>query len=54
MNKDEAINKLELLLKDLKINDEAEKREGKSYFNTNLFAIRVNEILKILKGEINE
>lgn len=48
--KELAINKLELLLNDLKINSEAEQREKKSYFNTQLFAIRVNEILKILKG----
>ena len=54
MNKDKAIDKLELLLKDLKINSDAEKENGKSYFNTDLFAIRVNEILKILKGEVNE
>ena len=44
-----ALEKLELLLKDLKINQEEEKETGKSYFNTQLFAIRVNEIYKILK-----
>ncbi len=49
-NRDEAIEKIELLLKDLKLNQEEEKATGKSYFNTNLFAIRVNEILKILKA----
>lgn len=49
-----AIEKLELLLKYLKLNQEEEKATGKSYFNTNLFAIRVNEILKILKGGSNE
>ena len=53
MNK-EAIYKLELLLEDLKINAKEEKETGKSYFNTNLFAIRVKEILKVLKGDNNE
>ena len=52
--KDLAIDKLELLLNDLKINSDKEKEEGKSYFNTNLFAIRVKEILEILKGEPND
>lgn len=51
--KDLAIDKLELLLNDLKINFDKEKEEGKSYFNTNLFAIRIKEILEILKGEPN-
>lgn len=45
----EAIDKLELLLEDLKLNKKKEEEEGKSYFNTDLFAIRVKEILKILK-----
>ena len=51
-----AINKLELLLKDLKDMQELEKEKGKSYFNTQLFAIRVREIYKILKEEndVNE
>ena len=30
-----------------------EKQDGKSYFNTVLFAIRVKEIYKILKEECN-
>ena len=47
--KELAINKLELLLKDLKDMQELEKETGKSYFNTQLFAIRVREIYKILK-----
>lgn len=52
MNKEElAINKLKLLLNDLKINQDKEKKDGKSYFNTELFAIRVKEILDILKGK---
>ena len=46
-----AIEKLELLLDDLKLNAEEEKRSGKSFFNTQLFAIRVREIYKILKEE---
>lgn len=49
--KDLAINKLELLLNDLKINRDAEKQKGVSYFNTDLFAIRVKEIYKILKED---
>ena len=47
--KELALEKLELLLKDLKINQEEEKETGKSYFNIQLFAIRVREIYKILK-----
>ena len=49
--KELAINKLGLLLKDLKDMQELEKETGKSYFNTDLIAIRVLEIYKILKGE---
>ena len=54
--KELAINKLELLLKDLKDMQELEKETGRQYFNTQLFAIRVKEIYKILKeeGETNE
>lgn len=48
--KELAINKLELLLNDLKINQRKEQEEGKSYFNTDLFAIRVKEILNLLKN----
>ena len=44
-----AINKLELLLKDLKDMQELEKETGRQHFNTQLFAIRVREIYKILK-----
>lgn len=47
--KELAIDKLKLLLEDLKINHEQEKKDGKSYFNTNLFAIRVKEILETLE-----
>ena len=47
---DETTAKLELLINDLKLNQEEEKQTGKSYFNTQLFAIRVREILKTLKG----
>ena len=46
-----VINKLELLLKDLKDMQDLEKETGKQYFNTQLFAIRVKEIYKILKEE---
>ena len=49
--KELAINKLELLLKDLKDMQDLEKEKGRQYFNTQLFAIRVKEIYKILKEE---
>lgn len=48
-----AIEKLELLLKDLKIAQKLRK-ENKVVFNENLEAIRIKEILKILKGEADE
>lgn len=44
-----ALEKLELLMNDLKLNQQEEKETGKSYFNTQLFAIRLKEIYKILK-----
>ena len=44
-----ALEKLELLINDLKLNQQEEKETGKSYFNTQLFAIRVKEIYNILK-----
>ena len=49
--KELAINKLELLLKDLKDMQDLEKETGRQYFNTQLFAIRVKEIYKILKED---
>ena len=49
--KELAINKLELLLNDLKDIQDLEKETGRQYFNTQLFAIRVKEIYKILKEE---
>ena len=54
--KELAINKLELLLKDLKDMQDLEKETGRQYFNTQLFAIRVKEIYNILKekGVISE
>ena len=54
--KELAINKLELLLKELKDMQDSEKETGRQYFNTQLFAIRVKEIYKILKeeGDISE
>ena len=45
-----AINKLKLLLNDLKINQDKEKEEGKGYFNNELVAIRVKEVLKIVES----
>ena len=47
--KELAINKLELLLKDLKDMQKLEEKTKRQYFNTQLFAIRVKEIYKILK-----
>jgi len=49
--KELAINKLKILINDLQFNQEKEKKEGKSYFTTELFAIRVKEILKVLESE---
>ena len=49
--KELAINKLELLLNDLKDMQDLEKETGRQYFNTQLFVIRVKEIYKILKEE---
>ena len=49
--KELAINKLKLLLNDLKDMQDLEKETGRQYFNTQLFAIRVKEIYKILKEE---
>ena len=49
--KELAINKLELLLKDLKDMQDLEKETGRQYFNTQLFAIRVKEIYRILKED---
>lgn len=51
---DKTIEKLSLLLDDLKINKEVEQATGKNYFNTDLFAVRVKKILKILYGEFDE
>ena len=51
--KELAIEKIEILLNDLKINQNKEKEDGKSYFNTNLVAIRIKEIYEILK-EVNK
>ena len=47
--KELALEKIELLLNDLELNQQEEKETGKSYFNTQLFAIRIKEIYKILK-----
>ena len=47
--KELALEKLELLINDLKLNQQEEKETGRQYFNTQLFAIRVKEIYKILK-----
>ena len=47
--KELAIEKIEILLNDLKKDHEKEKEDGKSYFNTDLVAIRIKEIYDILK-----
>lgn len=49
--KELAINKIKILLNDLELNSKKEKQDGKSYFNTDLFYIRVKEILKVLESE---
>ena len=49
--KELAINKLELLLNDLKDMQDIEKETGRQYFNNKLFGMRVKEIYKILKEE---
>lgn len=46
-----AIEKLELLIKDLKDMQVLEKETGKQYFSLQLFAIRVMEIYKVLNNE---
>lgn len=51
---DKTIEKLSLLLDDLKINKEVEQATGRNYFNADLFAIRVKTILKILNGEFDD
>lgn len=51
--KELAIDKLKLLLNDLETNRKKEKEDGISYFNTDLFAIRVKEIYDILESEVN-
>lgn len=48
--KELAIDKIKILLDDLKKNKEAELKDGKSYFNTDLFAIRIKELLNILQN----
>lgn len=52
--KELAIEKIELLLKDLEDMQELEKETGKHFFTLQLFAIRVKEIEKILKGSDKE
>ena len=49
--KELAIQKIELLLKDLKEMQELRTKTGKTYFTEELIAVRVKEIEKILKGE---
>lgn len=45
----EIEEKLKQLLKDLKEQQRNEKYSGKNYFNTDLMAVRVNEIYKMVK-----
>lgn len=56
--KDQIIEKFELLLNDLKEMQELEQETKKQFFTTQLFAIRVKEIYKLVKqyleGEENE
>ena len=46
--KELAIQKLKLLLDDLDEMQKLEKEKGKVFFTTQLFAIRVKEIYKLL------
>lgn len=54
----QIIEKFELLLNDLKEMQELEQETKKQFFTTQLFAIRVKEIYKLVKqyleGEENE
>lgn len=56
--KEQIIEKFELLLNDLKEMQELEQETKKQFFTTQLFAIRVKEIYKLVKqyleGEKNE
>lgn len=56
--KKQIIEKFELLLNDLKEMQELEQETKKQFFTTQLFAIRVKEIYKLVKqyleGEENE
>lgn len=45
-----AIKKIELLLKDLENMQKLEKETGKQHFTLQLFAVRVKEIYKLMKG----
>lgn len=49
--KEQAIEKIELLIKDLSDMQILQEKTGKQYFTLELFAIRVKEIEKILKGD---
>lgn len=51
---DKSIKELNLLLDELSINRKVEQATGKNYFNTDLFAVRVKKILKILNGEFDD
>lgn len=55
---EQIIEKFELLLNDLKEMQELEQETKKQFFTTQLFAIRVKEIYKLVKqyleGEENE
>jgi hypothetical protein len=56
--KEQIMEKFELLLNDLKEMQELEQETKKQFFTTQLFAIRVKEIYKLVKqyleGEENE
>ena len=49
--KELAMQKIELLLKDLEDMIDLRQKTGKTYFTEELIAVRVKEIEKILKGE---
>lgn len=47
------LEKINLLLEDIKKDIENEKETGQRYFNNELMAIRINEIKKMIENENN-
>ncbi len=49
--KEQVLQKIKLLIKDLTDMQELQKETGRQYFTLELFAIRVKEIEKMLEDE---